>query len=826
MANVWPGLGVNYKASSANFAADTAYFQSIGLTNIRVHMPGTPTPWNSATNTVWRSAAQTMHANGFWVTWGTTTGTMNASLWNAYHDSVVAEALYLQQQGIVFDEYELGNELEGAINRAVTSITRSGSVATCTTTTPHLFQNGESVTIFGATQADYNGTFTIVVTGGSTFTYTVANAPSTPATGTIFCFSLSLPQLNANLRLLANDVKAVYHLGKVSYACYNNSVGGVLAYTDWIANGLGGLDTISIHPYGNINLGTQSIVDGGYKYIQSIMQAFGSKCYISEFNIDGGASNLNGFNTGATAEAMGHFYRDYILPLLSPYNSKALVYMWSPFLENGIDDFCMKPTSGSLLPTWNLLISTGATQTRGAATRAASSNRLWTLPTARSSLLFTGNNTDTHILPSDTSILHIGAVSDYTVGARVKLAQKTQSPDNDNQCIANCDLNFGGVLGYAFYIQASTGRIMAISGNTTYQSPVGAVQYGVWQSVIFRITGTTLDLFVQGVNVFTTTISRPATGGVSSFLGNEGTGAGSGKRRLWGNAREFFAVKSALSNAQIAGIAQYGLYPSVGLLYMLDEGGGSSATDSSGNANTGTITGPNWADTDGVPRVNLVTNPSFEHTSTWWLATSSGNTTGLTNSLQDTTNVLYGTFAGMFQANNVGQWYLNLVSAFTPVQGALYTFSAYVYIPIGSLINFIRIGIRDFSSFNYVPVAGNTGAGAILYPVTPGQWTRISYSAIGGAGGYPTWRFTVSDPLDVNSGTASFTSPVSYWVDGTLVESNTFAYNTPWGSGAASPPPTYFDGSNSGGFWTGTADASTSILPAGRTLAQGRVKNV
>ena len=68
---------------------------------------------------------------------------------------------------------------------AVTSITRASSTATVTTTATNSLVTGDSVTIAGASQADYNGTFTITVTSGTTFTYTVANAPATPATGTI-----------------------------------------------------------------------------------------------------------------------------------------------------------------------------------------------------------------------------------------------------------------------------------------------------------------------------------------------------------------------------------------------------------------------------------------------------------------------------------------------------------------------------------------------------------------------------------------------------------------------------------------------------------------
>lgn len=69
---------------------------------------------------------------------------------------------------------------------AVSSITRSGTTATVTTTATNSLLTGQQVTIAGANETDYNGTFAITVTvAGSQFTYTVANSPSTPATGTI-----------------------------------------------------------------------------------------------------------------------------------------------------------------------------------------------------------------------------------------------------------------------------------------------------------------------------------------------------------------------------------------------------------------------------------------------------------------------------------------------------------------------------------------------------------------------------------------------------------------------------------------------------------------
>jgi len=74
--------------------------------------------------------------------------------------------------------------LNGYNSKTIT-ITRSGSTATATAAA-HGFLPGQIILVAGADQADYNGEFYIVtVPTSGTFTYTVANSPATPATGTI-----------------------------------------------------------------------------------------------------------------------------------------------------------------------------------------------------------------------------------------------------------------------------------------------------------------------------------------------------------------------------------------------------------------------------------------------------------------------------------------------------------------------------------------------------------------------------------------------------------------------------------------------------------------
>lgn len=60
---------------------------------------------------------------------------------------------------------------------AISTITNAGTTATVTTATPHGRATGNSVTHSGATPAAYNGTFTITVTGASTYTYVMASDP-------------------------------------------------------------------------------------------------------------------------------------------------------------------------------------------------------------------------------------------------------------------------------------------------------------------------------------------------------------------------------------------------------------------------------------------------------------------------------------------------------------------------------------------------------------------------------------------------------------------------------------------------------------------------
>ena len=81
-------------------------------------------------------------------------------------------------------KWAVWSTLTAAAAKSVVSITRNVEVATITVTA-HGYAEGDTVTVAGATQTDYNGDFIIHNITTNTFDITVRNSPTTPATGTI-----------------------------------------------------------------------------------------------------------------------------------------------------------------------------------------------------------------------------------------------------------------------------------------------------------------------------------------------------------------------------------------------------------------------------------------------------------------------------------------------------------------------------------------------------------------------------------------------------------------------------------------------------------------
>lgn len=88
------------------------------------------------------------------------------------------------------DAFAVNDEAAYGPFQAVTSITRVGSTATVTTTSPHGYITGADITHQGAAQAEYNVRANITVVDEFTYTFAVSGAPATPATGTILASNM------------------------------------------------------------------------------------------------------------------------------------------------------------------------------------------------------------------------------------------------------------------------------------------------------------------------------------------------------------------------------------------------------------------------------------------------------------------------------------------------------------------------------------------------------------------------------------------------------------------------------------------------------------
>lgn len=105
--------------------------------------------------------------------------------------------------------------------QTISTITRGGAgnlTATLTTAVAHGLVTGNRVTISGATESQYNGTYAITVTGVTTFTYTMASAPAANASvvGTYTVNGITGVNSNTfvNVNLFKNRL----------YFCQNNSL--------------------------------------------------------------------------------------------------------------------------------------------------------------------------------------------------------------------------------------------------------------------------------------------------------------------------------------------------------------------------------------------------------------------------------------------------------------------------------------------------------------------------------------------------------------------------------------------------------------------------
>jgi len=108
--------------------------------------------------------------------------------------------------------------------QTISTITRGGTgnlTATVTTAAPHGLVDKNRVTISGATESNYNGTYVIDVTGASTFTYTMATAPAANATVVGSYTVIGITGVNSNRFANVNLFKnRLYFTEEESLTCW------------------------------------------------------------------------------------------------------------------------------------------------------------------------------------------------------------------------------------------------------------------------------------------------------------------------------------------------------------------------------------------------------------------------------------------------------------------------------------------------------------------------------------------------------------------------------------------------------------------------------
>jgi len=204
-----------------------------------------------------------------------------------------------------------------------------------------------------------------------------------------------------------------------------------------------------------------------------------------------------------------------------------------------------------------------------------------------------------------------------------------------------------------YYFKYSTlGRVgLAIHAGTEISCASGSVPLGQWTHALVTVaSGATVTFYINGVasgtpattsalsNITTTDnlIIGDRTDTTRSFNGSID------EPRIW---------NVALTQAQITALYQQGTVPTTGLVaeYKFNEGSGTTANDTSGNANHGTITGATY--TADVPmktrplvNQNLIKNGDFESAPAFTAATTS------------ISRYIDGTSGGSTTNTNFGAW--------------------------------------------------------------------------------------------------------------------------------------------------------------------------
>lgn len=185
-----------------------------------------------------------------WVEAGNTTLTIGGA------SGVIARKVQGSYPGATVTVY-----LNNPIAAAISAITRVSNVVTVTVPSNSGFIGGESVTIAGVTDATFNGTFTILSVGATTFTYaqTAVDASSSGGTAasslrlaTIYSDDATVPTSKANPFVSATDGTWFFYAANGRYNIKFSGAGITAPFTlgDFYLHDLSDLGIYNVMEYG------------------------------------------------------------------------------------------------------------------------------------------------------------------------------------------------------------------------------------------------------------------------------------------------------------------------------------------------------------------------------------------------------------------------------------------------------------------------------------------------------------------------------------------------------------------------------------------------
>jgi len=275
----------------------------------------------------------------------------------------------------------------------ITSINRSGTIATVICDSPHLYATGNTIIISGATPNGYNGTQTITKIDGYTFQYVVAPDLSTPATGTINATTGKITAINiitqgtgyattptvsitpssgVFVEFTSTGTLPAPLVSGTAYLAEDNSAGGVFTVTNADFSELNitssGSGNLYVALSRTFSIGFNGFWSGDFSSVSTGQGIYFGTDYILPLNVTGGVeyflriknnktalvfnSNANAVASGTTGQisatglGVGQAYYAVRLPAYAKaYNNQVYVTN-TQYLQTG--EFVTFETSGSL----------------------------------------------------------------------------------------------------------------------------------------------------------------------------------------------------------------------------------------------------------------------------------------------------------------------------------------------------------------------------------------------------------------------------------------------------------------------------------------------